>query len=318
MRVRVIIPYYLGERTIATCLNSIDSSHYRVEEVVIVDNSPTPVTEALSGVSAGIPTVLTTRCGIGFARACNVGMAYALSRETEIIILLNQDAYVFPHCIGQLVQQLRAKSSAFAAAPIELTYDGNDISKFVLRNYLLKNEELVRDLLLERTKGSYEVPYNGVNGSCLALTAKGVAQVGMFDPLFFMYGEERDLLYRAEQQSLKIIQVPGAKIGHVHSHASTTDRRQKMKIQTWGQRERSIRRLKLPSHSIPRALWQSAVSALLWYAKPLRRFEFRRLLAYLRGDLSALRDVAKILRHRSASQIRHSVARQISADTSAP
>ncbi len=58
-------------------------------------------------------------------------MSYALSRETEIIVLLNQDAYVFPHCLGRLVQELRAQPSAFAAAPIELTTMGIRLAKSI-------------------------------------------------------------------------------------------------------------------------------------------------------------------------------------------
>ncbi len=242
--VRVIIPYYSGEKYIAACLESLSKSDYPIEEIIIVDNSPDSFEVKQVPNMLRCPVLIVkAKVGIGFGRACNIGIDNCLSKSTKVLVLLNQDACLEASCIRHLVQALLVEPNVFAAAPLSLTYDGKDILDQSLEFYLLPHTDYIKDLVLGRVKNAYAVPFGGINAACLALSAQELKKTSFFDPLIHMYGEERDLLSRAQTMGMTHLFVPLARIRHAHTNFSS-ERSLSIQFKIAYLRGEAIRRLK--------------------------------------------------------------------------
>lgn len=217
----VIIPYFRGASDIQVCIESLLAGSPPIDWIIIVDNCPdrSLPPEILAN---PIIQVINAVPGIGFARACNLGLLAALEAGFSYVVLLNQDTRVWPDCIDRLIKALHAEPNTMAAAPISTCYENDEISEFFSHLYLAPRAQLISDLLNQRTKAMYEVPFDGVNASCLALTTSHLRLVGLFDPVFSMYAEDKDLLRRASFQGLKVMLVPHARSAHRHSNALLT------------------------------------------------------------------------------------------------
>jgi GT2 family glycosyltransferase len=257
-RSHIVIPYYLGESFLIPCLKSLAESDRRIDEVVVVDNCPVSIcTETLPKNFPFQLTVLRTKPGIGFGRACNVGIKYSIERGADVAVILNQDTKVEPQAMGELIVALDRNPNAFAAGPVSLSYSGDTIQSKTIETYLAPHSELIRDLLLSKAKSEYELPYNGMNAACVALAMKHWEKVGGFDPLFHMYGEEFDLFFRAIQRGLQIILVPSARIRHFHSNFSA-DSAKKFAIMVQSVTGNCIRIVKNRQCTLPMCLFRIA------------------------------------------------------------
>jgi GT2 family glycosyltransferase len=77
---------------------------------------------------------------------------------------------------------------------------------------------------LERDHGQYETPESvfAWSGGAVLLTARFLAEVGLFDEQLFLYYEDVDLAWRGRERGWRYRYVPEAVVRHVHS-ASTVE-----------------------------------------------------------------------------------------------
>ena len=100
MKIYSIIVTYNGMIWIEKCLKSVvDQS-----EVIVVDNNSSDNT--LNHIKQYFPSVkiLPQSENLGFGKANNIGISYALNNGAEAVFLLNQDAHVEKECIDKLVK----------------------------------------------------------------------------------------------------------------------------------------------------------------------------------------------------------------------
>ncbi len=303
-KIRVIIPFYRGDAYIERCVQSLVDSSCPIEEVVIVDNSPErlslPAEERFRKLAN--LTTLTTKPKIGFGNACNIGMDYAIKQGSDVVLLINQDAHVEKDCIEKLCKVLMEDDRAFATFPLSLNYESNDVSDLTLRLYVASNKKYLRDLVLGSVRESYPIGHQGANGSCIALRPKALQDVGYFDPVFWMYGEDRDLLYRATLAGYRLFMVPGARIGHLHSNHSATGSQRRV-IDTLCRRGIQIHQLKNPRLSIVSAIFQTIRFSVDTSWRAIRRKRLRLLGLQLLYDLKLLLILPTVLSHRSKARL---------------
>ena len=312
--IRVVIPFWEGHAYIEACVASIASSHHKVNEVIIVDNSPTPL--RLSQHLLGLVPLKVIRCrpSIGFGRACNVGLRYATTQGTDITILLNQDARLDTCTVSHLTNFLVAHPSCFAAAPLSFEYNGEGISAAFTKMYLAPNTDLIRDLVLGKLKESYIVSNKGVNASCLALNGSALQRVGGFDPLFMMYGEDGELLQRACNDGFEIALLPHARHFHRHSLGSEGSTPGGNIIQRWCRRGIIITLLKDESRTTRQALTSAMTFVRRSYVRSIRHLRVRDLFEFVSSDLSLLLTLPRILRHRKRERLIQAIEQQAVKD----
>jgi GT2 family glycosyltransferase len=202
MKIFVLIVTYNAEKWLDFCIGNLRASTIDVIPLV-VDNNSSDATVALIKKNYPETILIENNQNLGFGKANNVGIKYAIREGFDYIFLLNQDASVFPDTIENLVNVSVRHPNYLILTPVHL-----DGSKKLLdhnfSNYLLKGDKLfsadshtiLSDLLLDSNsiKEVYSVRF--VNAALWLLTSKCVEVVGGFDPIFPHYGEDDDFVNR--------------------------------------------------------------------------------------------------------------------------
>lgn len=233
MKVFVIIVTYNGKQWYDRCFGSLLKSEMPVQ-VVAVDN--TPGEEDAEYIKSHYPEVhlITTNENLGFGKANNLGMRYALDNGCDYVFLLNQDTWIEKDTIANLVQVAEKHSDYGILCPLFLKPNKQEIEMMMGVNY--DNRPLINDLYFGHVADVY--PTNYVGACAWLLPRKTIETTGGFDPIFFHYEEDDNYLHRVMYHGLKVGICPSARIVHDHHDSPLSDhrlqvRRQQMLIAEW-------------------------------------------------------------------------------------
>ena len=103
MKVLVIIVSYNFERWINRCLGSLRKSSHPID-VMVIDNGSKD--RSVDIIKNDFPEVRLVETGknLGFGRANNIGLKFALDEGYDFAFLLNQDAWIDDNTIKILVE----------------------------------------------------------------------------------------------------------------------------------------------------------------------------------------------------------------------
>lgn len=201
-----------GVAWIGQAIESLQGSTFPVR-IVVVDNASTDETVANIRDFYHEVEVFCMPDNLGFAKANNHGIRYALSQGADYILLLNQDAKVDPSMIGSLVNLLDTHPEIGIISPLHLDYQGREIDPWFLQ-HIRDDGCLMSDAFFEKLHDLYEVQF--ANAAVWLVTRRVFKEVGGFDPLFFMYGEDQDYCQRVRYHGFKVALSPKAKAYHWH------------------------------------------------------------------------------------------------------
>lgn len=182
--------------------------------VIIVDNASTD--ETVSFIETNYPKVILLKQSenLGFGKANNIGIRYALDQDADHVFLLNQDAYLVDNVLEELMVFQNNNPDYGILSPIHTTSDRTKLDKR-FSNFMLKEKsgQFYSDFVLgNKLAPVYEVPF--VNAAAWLLSRKCLETVGGFDPLFFHYGEDDNYCQRVLYHELKIGVLPQCYIIH--------------------------------------------------------------------------------------------------------
>ena len=214
--VYVVIVTWNGDAWIRQAIESLQRSTFPVR-IVVVDNAS--VDETVSTVRNYYKNVeiLCMPTNLGFARATNHGIRHALSQGVDHVLLLNQDVKVAPTTVELLVNILDTHPDYGIISPLPLDYQGNGIDPVFLQ-HIKDNVVLLSDAFSTRLKEVYEMIF--VNAAVWLVTSHLLQEVGGFDPLFFMYGEDQDYCQRVRFHGFKVGLSPKTIAYHWHGGSS--------------------------------------------------------------------------------------------------
>ncbi len=148
--------------------------------------------------------IISNHRNAGFAIAANQAINYAIENNFNYLCLFNQDVKLNPKDIEQLL-------------PYFIQYpDLVIISPFHLKNES-ETEYYFNDIL---KKNKIQFPYNSfyfvpfVHAACWIIDLTKIREIGGFNPIFFIYGEDLNLCHRIEHAGYKIGIVPKVTIIH--------------------------------------------------------------------------------------------------------
>jgi GT2 family glycosyltransferase len=233
-KIAVVVVTYNGAPWIRGALDSLRSS-LAPSTPIIVDNASSDDTVAIVRREYPEAVLVALEKNVGFGRGNNVGIDMALRGGARWVFLLNQDAYVTPNALGALAEFLDRNPEYSIATPLHCSPDTDAVDRQTMRGYLMRYcANYLSDSCIGTVKSHY--PIRGINAAAWMARTELFARVGGFDPLFFMYGEDDDLIERFEFHGEKFALVPSSRI--VHLRARSPRPRQSLAAALWSQSER--------------------------------------------------------------------------------
>ena len=218
----VIIVTYKGQRWYDQCFGSLRKSTIPVQTIV-VDNASNDGT--VEFIKEHYPEIhlIESKENLGFGKANNIAMRYALDQGCDYVFLLNQDAWVDPDTLEKLVDIHQRHQEYGIVAPLQVDKE-KKIVLFGLIDFLTYpgkiNHQMISDLLLGRKEEIY--PVGEINAAAWLLPRHTLEIVGGFDPIFLHYGEDWNYLSRVLFHKMKVGVTPC--VGVVHDCKEYVDR----------------------------------------------------------------------------------------------
>ncbi len=224
MKVLIIIVTYNGEKWIEQCIQSALNSSIPVD-IFVVDNGSTDSTlEILK--RYGCKIVLTkTDTNLGFGKANNLGLQYAIEKEYDYVYLLNQDAYLEPNTIEEMLNISQKHPEFGVLSPFQMEANKIHLDKnFVRIAFKWQfNSHIAEDLYFSNTNEVYELPI--VMAAHWLISKDCLKKVGGFSPTFAHYGEDNNYCDRIYYHGMKVGIVPSAR--GIHDREYRTESKDK-------------------------------------------------------------------------------------------
>lgn len=211
--VACVIVTYNASKWIRHCLESVLASTMPVE-IIVVDNASGDDTMQIVNSFGTAVTLLAQSANLGFGRANNLGISYALQHAADSVFLLNQDTHIDPDAVGTLVSAMHSERQYGILSPMHFKEERGAFDPNFLKYVNERSDQAYSADMHWENKRKTIYPVRYVNAAAWLLSREFLLKVGGFDPLFFMYGEDDDLCERGLRHGFKIGFVPGANIYH--------------------------------------------------------------------------------------------------------
>ncbi len=228
----VSIINFNGRDNTFACLDSIkkiNASNFKLN-VVVVDNGSKEKLNLPPDYLGNIPLkIIVNKKNLGFTGGHNAGINYALSKNADYVLVLNNDVVVDPNLIMELLKVLDKNEKYAIASPKIYFAPGFEYHKDRYKNSEKGNViwyaggQMDWANVIARHRGVDEVD-NGqyqkteetdfVTGACFLVKKKVLGKVGFFDDKYFLYYEDSDLSQRIKRAGYKITYAPDAVAWH--------------------------------------------------------------------------------------------------------
>ena len=213
MKLLVVIVTYNAMQWAERCFASIKNSTVR-SYVFVVDNGSTDGTQAF--IKGHYPEVMFHQSeeNLGFGKANNMGLQYALDHNYDYVYLLNQDAWVQNDTFERLIEISKKYPEYGILSPFQMNADLYHID----HNFIVyvcawsSNPDIMNDLYNNNLQVIYNV--NNVMAAHWFIPIVTIKTIGGFSPSFPHYGEDENYVARAVYKGIKVGVVPSLRVVH--------------------------------------------------------------------------------------------------------
>jgi GT2 family glycosyltransferase len=201
-RILAIVVTHEGEYYIEKCLQSLTSNHTMID-VLVVDNDSADQTTAI--VQEKFPSITLEKVdkNIGFGQANNIGFKKAIKESYDFVLLLNQDAWINPDTVSALLSDIGAdqsNSNYGIYSPVQLEDEHQQWHSML--EFYFSGEELKQ---LKSNPGNNRISTIKMAPAAIWFIPVSCLEViGGFDPIFFHYGEDDNLVDRLHYHGFKM------------------------------------------------------------------------------------------------------------------
>ena len=187
-KVSVVVCVYNGERTMDSCLASLEKLNYPDYEVIVVNDGSTDGTRQIAEGYDSIRLIHQENKGLSEAR--NVGIRAATG---EIVAFTDADCMADPDWLTHLVARFQSSEFAAVGGP-NLTPPGDSfVASCVAVSPGAPTHVLLDDEVAEH-----------IPGCNMAFRREALAAIDGFDPIFRAAGDDVDLCWRLQNKGYKI------------------------------------------------------------------------------------------------------------------
>jgi GT2 family glycosyltransferase len=212
----VVLNYNRPQDTIE-CIRSIDDIDYPNYKILLIDNCSTDSSVEILSKQLKDVEIIKTEKNLGYTGGVNFGLKMAQEKQTDYILLINNDTLVEKTFLTEIVSAMENDLKAAVACGTilcehnrkEIWYAGGKIVKW-------------RGLAIHNGKKSifnYEISklpvYTTFVTGCMMLIRAGYLQkIGQEDERFFMYLDDIELSARIQRRGYKLLYVSTSVIYH--------------------------------------------------------------------------------------------------------
>ncbi|MBQ6964911.1 MAG: glycosyltransferase family 2 protein [Bacteroidaceae bacterium] len=217
-------------RWIERCLQCIRQSTVPVVPVV-VDNASVDATRDYVPSHFSEVVWLPQEKNLGFGQGNNIGIRYAMEHEADYVLLLNQDAYLQPTAVEEM---LKIADGRNLVSPLHLNGDGSRLDTMFKASLCRAENSLLDDLLFGGAVSPLYV-VGEVCAACWFMPINMLKEIGGFNPLFFQYGEDNNYYTRLVYHNRQVLVAAKARVFH--------DRRIHGNVQLYNKKEVHLKTL---------------------------------------------------------------------------
>ncbi len=239
MDLGIVIVSYNTRALLQRCLETVYASTGCSFRVCVVDNASTDGSAELVAQQFPQAALIANVDNVGYPAANNQGLrlfgfARGACPDFRYALLLNPDTEVPATAFAQMTAMMDAQADVGVAGPKLVRPDGS-LDLACRRSFPSPEVSAYRMLGLSRLFprsrrfGRYNLTYldpdqpaevDAVVGAYMQVRREAIAQVGLLDDTFFMYGEDLDWAFRIKQQAWRVYYYPQVTVLHVKRAAS--------------------------------------------------------------------------------------------------
>ena len=198
-------------------LHSLAAVEYPHLEVIVVDNECGDQPFPFEAYYPEMVTVIRSEENLGFAGGTNLGIRAA---SGAYILLLNNDTVVSPGFIEPMIKCLDDKPKIGMVCPKIYFFDHPNIIQYAGATLIHKwTGRGAKIGYAKKDNGDYSKSQKTAlgNGACMLVRKAVFEEVGLLSEMYFMYYEEHDFAYRAQQKGWETYYCAKASIHHRQS-----------------------------------------------------------------------------------------------------
>lgn len=247
----VVIVNWNTRDLLRKCLQTVFASEGLTFQVVVVDNASTDGSPDMVRQEFSNAALIASASNDGFSIANNKGLRWlGLDKgknnptAPRYGLLLNSDTEVPPTAFAEMVQYMdRPEHQNVGAAGCKLWLPENKLDLACRRSFPTPEVSFYRMMglskLFPHSKrfGRYNMTYlspdietevDSVVGAFMMVRRETIAQVGLLDETYWMYGEDLDWAFRIKQAGWKIMYNPAVTVLHIKRASSRKSKRAKI------------------------------------------------------------------------------------------
>ena len=223
-KVAVILLNWNSFEHTANCIHSLRECNYPNFEIIVVDNGSVDGSGDLLKTNFPEIALIASPTNEGFAAGNNRGFKYAMEHQFAYAMMLNNDVFVEPDFLSQLVNYMELHPNAGAIQPkIFFNHDRKKIWNG--GSYFLSWLGWTYSKRYMRRAGGLQNQFQQVDWitGCAFMTRTSVLkETGLLKESFFIYYEDVDLSFRIRSKGHQLIFHPQSVIYHIAGSANKT------------------------------------------------------------------------------------------------
>jgi GT2 family glycosyltransferase len=216
-KIFILILNWNGKEDTCVCLDSVSKIDYPNYEVVVMDNGSQDNSVETFRERFPEATIIENNANLGFAEGNNRGISYALKKNADFILLLNNDAIADANILKMFIEASDNNPSAgiFGAK----IYYLNEPRKiwFAGGTWLPDLGHTVHEGMNQMDDGKTWQDIKEIDYACgcaLFVKTEVIKKIGMLEHKYFLTWEETDFSYRARRAGFLCLFVPTALVWH--------------------------------------------------------------------------------------------------------
>lgn len=213
MKILTIIVSYNFMPWIDKCLGSMIHSEHPTD-ILVLDNDSQD--DTVKTIREQYPQVrlIENHANLGFGKANNIGIQYAIKQGYDAVLLLNEDAWLDANTLEHLAMASERYPEYGIISPIHLTGSGDKPEKG------FATYTGITDINFRLDASIVEVPF--IDAAIWFIRTEVLKQTGLFAPIFYHYGEDKDLTNRMKFYHYKTGYLPAVFGYHDREFRPTT------------------------------------------------------------------------------------------------